>query len=408
MNKEKNKLIEIYFYVIIFLKILELTVILPEDNIINIIMVAVGLLLLLYVFIKSALKIEYKYPKELKIYLICIIITFMFNCDMRTLKSVIFQIFYVAILFLLAQKCVNKRIYKNINIIILITTFVVITIFYIQYMIYGDNVLFTNINGGGLLVALNIFILFFAKRKDNHVFNIGKWGLIIYYAIFMLVFGSRTSLISLIIVFAIILLKRFLAIKYMKSIVIFTIILVGTFAIFQPFEQGDFQTKITLAEEKINRILSNRYYLWKYSIYNLENKFLFGIGADLEGKIIEKMPDSILSTLSRAQKNILSRSNVHNGYIQILVQNGVVGLALIVILLYRNVKLLKYQEESKYLLIFFISINLCENVLLLSNSLIVLLIWMNLGIFYREYDSDNISNEGEIDNERKFENPKLN
>lgn len=384
MELKKNRLIEIYFYIIIFLKIIELTVIVPNDNIINIIMVAMGVLLLLYIFIKNGFKIDYNYSKELKLYIICIILTLIFNWNIRTIKSTIFQIFYIVVLFLLSQKFIDQKIYKNINIIIISTTIIIVTVFFIQHAITNEW-LFTNINGGSLLVALNICILLFMKNKNNHMLQVGKWGLVIYYSIFMLMFGSRTAILSLISIFAILLLRRFFCVKYVKSIILLLFILILILTIFLFLNQADLNTGVKIMEENVNMILSNRYYLWKYSISNLEGKFLFGVGADIEGKIIEKVPEDILSTLSASQKNIMSRTNVHNGYIQILVQNGVIGLILILLFIYKNMKMVKNEKESKYFLIFFIIINLCENVLLLSNSLVVLLIWMNFGINYRKY-----------------------
>ena len=83
MNAKENKLIEIYFYIIIIFKIIELTNILPEDNIINILMVGLGCVLLFYMILRNDLKIQYTYPIELKIYIVFIIVTLILNYHKR-------------------------------------------------------------------------------------------------------------------------------------------------------------------------------------------------------------------------------------------------------------------------------------------------------------------------------------
>ena len=388
MNAKENKLIEIYFYIIIIFKIIELTNILPEDNIINILMVGLGCVLLFYMILRNDLKIQYTYPIELKIYIVFIIVTLILNYHTRTLKSTVFQIFYLVILFLLAQKCLTKRILNSISKIILIGSFILVTIFLIQYAIYRQNLLFSNINGGSLLVALSIMILIL-KKPNGKILYIGNRLLILYFIIFMGISYSRTSVLALAFVVCIYILRKLLNIKYMKIIIsllaIAIIVLVGNNFISKP----GLESRIISLEQSLNRVLSNRYYLWKYAIANLDGHWLFGIGADLEGKIIDKTPTTILDTLSIAQRTILSRTNVHNGFIQILVQNGILGLTIMIVYLYRSIKRMNPKDERKYILLLILVMNLCENTLILSNSLIVLVLWMILGTqdskIYRHY-----------------------
>ncbi len=398
MNLKDNKLVEIYFYIIVFLKIIELTSIIPTDNFINTFMIIMGVLLLCYTIVKNELKIKYIYPTELKLYIIGIIITLLLNYNILTLKSVIFQIFYILILFLLAQKFFNEKIYKNIKRIILFVTFFLITLFYIQYIIYGNNVIFKNINGGGLLVALNIFLLVLMKTKNKKMYLLNCL-LIVYYVIFMGISNARTSILALIIVCFIYTMKKILAIKYMKSIIIMLMIPIILLGINHIFSKPNVEMEIASIEKKVNSMLSNRYYLWKYGIYNLEDHFLFGIGADIEGKVIEKVPTYILDTQSGFQKWILSRTDLHNGYIQILVQNGVVGLVLIVVYLYNELKKVELKDEKKYLLIFIILMNLCENALLLADSLIVIILWTILGFCSNHLVKPEQQIIGEVSNE---------
>ena len=379
MNVKKSKLVEFYFYIIIILKIIDTTNLLPEDNFINFFMLGMGTIVLLYIVIKNGLKLQYTYPIELRLYIVCIIITLILNYNISTLKSTAYQLFYLIIIFLIAQKCLTIKIYNNITKIIVFFTFVLVTIFFIQYIIYRDNVLFRNINGGSLLVALSIMILILKKPSRKILYLINRFFLL-YFIIFMGIAYSRTSILALILIVCIYILRKLLNIKYVRIIILLLLTLIMVLVVNDFVSKPGLENRITSLELTLNNVLSNRLYLWKYSIANLDDgHLLFGIGADLVGKIIGKMPTSILDTLSIAQRNILSRTNVHNGFIQILVQNGIIAFFIMIVFLYRSIKKMEVKDEHKYILLLIIVMNLCENTLILSNSLIVLVLWMILG-----------------------------
>lgn len=396
-----EKITKKYFYIIIFLKIIDLTVWVPNDNPINKFVIITGIILLFCDIIQNKFKINYKYPMLLKLYILSVIITLIMKFNIITLREVFFEIYYIFILFFLAQKWADQKTYDNIYKIIIATTFIVVAVFFVQYFIYGKNMVFRNINGGSVLVALNIMIIILLKPKLK-INKIIKAILLVIYIIFMLLSYSRTSIIAAIFAGIIYAIRRLLSIKYIKSVAILFIILL--FAInslnYKNFESYNIQN----FEEKINSVLSNRYYLWKYGIKSMEGNVLFGIGADIEGKIIENIPQYIVDTQSIAQKQILSASNLHNGYIQLLVEHGIVGLGIMIIYLYTAIKKIPKFEKKKYILTLCLLINLCENQLLLSNSVIVILFWMILGDYtnniYTNSSFENVNKKQEEYNKR--------
>lgn len=378
MNARESKLVGRYFYLIIIFKIIDTTNLLPEDNIVNMFMLGTGVALFLYIIIKNGFKLQYIYPLELKLYILCILITLVLNYNISTLKGTAYQLFYLIIIFLISQKYLTKEIYNNITRIIISFTFILVTIFFIQYSTYRENILFRNINGGSLLVALSIMILILKKpSKKNWYF--ANCLCLVYFIIFMAIAYSRTSILALVLIIFFYILRKLLNIKYMKIILLLLTILILIFVVNDFISKPGIENRITDLELTINNILSNRLYLWKYSIANLDGHWLFGIGADLSGKIIEKMPTSILNRLSIAQRYILSRTNVHNGFIQILVENGLIAFFVMIIFLYRSIKKMKINNEFKYMILLIIVMNLCENTLILSNSIVVLVLWIILG-----------------------------
>ena len=138
----------------------------------------------------------------------------------------------------------------------------------------------------------------------------------------------------------------------------------------------------------LTEISSLRYPLWKYSIQAMKQSPIFGIGAIIGERTIEKVPEYLIKQkFSAHQVTILSRNNLHNGYIQVLVQHGIVGIILLIGFIYGQIKKIynvkaknAFMWYLKYFFLFIIIANLFENNLILSNSFIVYLIWITIGV----------------------------
>ena len=145
--------------------------------------------------------------------------------------------------------------------------------------------------------------------------------------------------------------------------------------------------------------------MWKVSIHELINTNpIFGLQAYFgESSLKHIQNDELLNHFSKSQEELLSRNNLHNGYIQILVRNGIFGFftsMIFFILFILNILKLNsnkvYHQYIKYLYLFYIFINLFENHIILSNSFFVLLLWIHIGIDSNILERENISKLKEV------------
>ena len=255
---------------------------------------------------------------------------------------------------------------------------------------------FSNINGGGILALLDIVALIYLydKKKINRLLAI---FLGVFYTLFILISQARTSILGLIVlilymiymnIFKNIELKKIKSILKKFFIIIMAIIFIFLICIILKRNynsESKIDNTIMNIEEKLADITTLRYWLWKYSIEELiDNNILFGIQADFgEDSFNNINNEELLNSFSASQKDILNRNNMHNGYIQLLIRNGIFGFAFITIfiakLFLKSIKMERIPRYYIFFILIFIIINLFENHLVLSNSFFVLFLWINIG-----------------------------
>ena len=394
-----------YLMIFCISKILMLTNIF-ENMPINTIMFCFGILTFLLLLINK--KVELKnYPILLKLFVLVVIINIICNLDIETIKSGLFEIFYVFIIYNIAYSYVQDKDLSILIKIALVLSTIIILIFYIQYIILLIQnmtisksliiqTVFSNINGGAILALLNIVMLMYLYKMKQIKLSL-TIVLSIFYTIFIFISQARTSLLALIVLLLYFLyqhifsneklarLKKILIIIFMSLIILATVFLLTILLKRDYNNESKIDNIVMKIEYKIADFTTLRYWLWKYSTEELiDNNIFFGLQHNLgEDSFNNIENEELLNSLSASQKEILSRNNLHNGYVQILVRNGLFGILLILIFfiilwsdLNKNKKELEYY---KYLLLVFFIINFFENQIILSNSFFVLFLWINIG-----------------------------
>lgn len=409
-----------YLMLFCVLKVFELTNIFKDISI-NTIMFVMGWIIIFLIFIQNKGKLNYS--NTLIVFISAIIINMFFNFDIETIKVNLFEIFYVFVIYNIARQYLEEEYIKLIK-IVLVISFVIVLAFFIKYILLCitsglptknmiSNIVFTNTNGGAILVILNIVMLNYMYK----IKKINKWLAIVgnfYYIIFILVSKSRTSLLALIVLICYLLYNHFWSEKdkYIKLkkvlkiiLISFSIIIIIILSFMLLKRDYNFNNKIDSlihnVEQKIAKATSLRYWLWKYSIQELiDTNPLFGLEENFGSDSFNNIDDSeLLDALSDLQKRTLTKSNLHNGYIQILVRNGLFGFITIMsFFTIFGTKILNiksdtpYKKYIKYLYLLYAVVNLFENDIVLSNTFFVLLLWIHIGM-----DSNIIKNSKEIE-----------
>ena len=405
-NDVVKKLAIIYIYCSCVAKIIELTNTI-QDQPYNMTMFVIGCAFMLYILIKNKGKIYYN--KVLILFILCIIINFLFHLDIGTIKTNIFEIFYIIVIYNIAKHFLEEEEYIILVKIILIVCGIIASIFLAHFTnllvnsgIQSKNdisrMIYTNVNSGALLALICLIMLYYLYR----VSEINKWITALASILFVtgiIISQSRTALLLLVclVVYKLLellfnndkykLFKNFLKICFIVITCISTLLLI--FIIIKKDYNMENATDKTIyeIEKKLASATSTRYWLWKYSINGLlERNPLFGLEDNFGNSIINNNKE-IIDYLSRTQKELFYRNNVHSGYIQILVRNGILGFSIMITFLITFLsKVFKLDNEQaynnyiKYLYLAFIIMNLFENNIILSNSFFVLLLWIHIGV----------------------------
>jgi len=410
----------VYLIVFCILKILALTNVF-ENLPINTIMFIIGCIIMLCILMKNKGKINYS--NILILFIMLIIIGMFSHGDVITVKANLFEIFYILVIYTIAKEFFKEQEYIKLVKIILIMTLIMVSIFFIQYiMLFISNgisgkgafshIVFSNINGGAILVLLNIImaIYMYKIKKMNKLLAI---FLISYYTVFIVISKARTSQLALVIVICYLIYNYFFRNnsyiklkKILQIILTISIIVIIIFSLVLVLKRdydfsSDVDEFIYFVEKEVARFTTLRYWLWKYSIQELvETNPLFGLGANFGEENFQNITDSeLVEALSNSQQEILSRTNLHNGYVQILVVNGILAFACIIIFLIMFLfKIFKnnatiYNKYIRCIYIIYIFVNLFENDIILSNTFFVLFLWMHIGIDSNLIENNNINNK---------------
>lgn len=276
---------------------------------------------------------------------------------------------------------------------------------YIIYFFGGNKIEFVDIiysnpnASGGLATICFIIGYFFFKENNNKIIIINNFLLLL----FLFLSESRGALLSLtllIILYGFIKLLKIDIRSNSKKLSKVFIILISAIVLFisllsekTNYEDNYESTLYWKIENVINEVGSSRYWLWKGGILTLNNNPLFGVG-DVNGELYKSLPLEVKKNLSEHREYILKKGNLHNGYFQIMVCNGIVAFFIFLIFLFNSV--INILNKGKVdlnlcLLIFLLFLNLFENHLLLSNSFFVLLLWILLNFSNKKNCEDLVS-----------------
>lgn len=425
IKKDYLKSISI-FYLMIFCTIKTLSITNLISNLpVNSIMFFMGCIIAVLMFVKRKIK----YPSILYALIFTLVICCIFNFSIETVKLILFEVFYLFVIYNIAKEYFGQEDYIRLLKIIIGITFCLVTIFYVEYIyttiISGmqtkaeiNRLVFTNINGGVLLVALNIIFISYLK-KIKQIDNKIAIFLQIYYIIFVFISNSRTVFLALgiLVIYTVYQenakrgnwenAKKIVNIT-IHILIIFIILISLLFCLKTNYDDTSKIDKVILnIEKELSNLTSIRYLLWKNAIQELvSNNLFFGVGENYKQESFNNnLNEELIETLSISQKKILVANNLHNGYIQVLSKNGLLGFGVIMVFLIKFIKdigkldsRVEYYKYIKHLYLFYIVINLFENELLISNSIFVIFLWMQIGM-----DSNLIDDQVEVKKEGKNE-----
>lgn len=454
MNSVKNFLlnkVNLIYFLITIMMLSTVTILSPYTTELNVLFLLWGAIYFLYDIFNKKSCIKSKYKIYLIIYMIVFLISIIINIKdnpIDNIKTFVYTGFFLFILYSYDTdknlKTAQKELTKFNNIIIYIssiTSFIAIImfVFLIQYtfnditqgFVYPDSPalwgLYSNPNSGGMIATISIIVTIvnislykiinekkISKiRKNYYIFNI-----IIQY-LYLVLCNSRGAVLSLLASILFVLFYN-LYIKFKNkfnilksitfSILISFLVLIGcnifisisknTLAYIPQYvdkltssnnnhHNNSNNVEINLDREiQDGHISTGRAEIWSYGLNTLKFNPLFGHGPGNIGLAKQKLYPNDTS-------RYIVTNNMHNGYIQILLSNGILGIiffGIFIILIAKdsliaifnpNIKIDNIQKKTILLIlmpILAIAVNgVFENVILLTQSYITTILWTYIG-----------------------------
>lgn len=442
--------VNLLYCLITIMMLSTIAIISPITTELNIIILMWAAIYFIYDFFNKKTCLKSKHKFFLILYMIIFAIGIVLNIKNNAVDNIKTFVYTGFFLFVLYSYDSNKDILtaqkeiRNINNIVIfissITSFIAIIMFIFlieftfndipQGFVYPKSPalwgLYANPNSGGMIATLSIILtiinIYFYKlysskklsiiKKSYYIFNIIiQW-------LYLVLCNSRGAVVSLLsVLLFLIFLKSYnkfiTKLNIFKTLVISLmlsfIILIGynisisvsknilsyipTFV--ESIKENNNNSSITGNNEitlereiKNGHISTGRAEIWSYGLNTLKFSPLFGHGPGNIGLAKQKLYPNDTS------KYVIT-NNMHNGYIQILLSNGVLGLlffAVFMILIAKdslinifNSKMNIGINEKKYLILILtpilaIAINgMFENVILLTQSYITTILWIYMG-----------------------------
>lgn len=292
--------------------------------------------------------------------------------------NVIGPICYFIIMGLITNKDViikNLRAYST-----LIVICEVISLFLpnrVGYMEATDILRGIHLSRSALVVYLNFcifvnLIYFIQKWKKDNVINILSLGIIGVAGILVILTKSSTGILTIMLLFVL-----FLAVNREKIYDrLFTVSLVLGIGIpFMNVNSSVIENLIKTIFRK-NLTFSGRKYIWEYAINNLIKNPILGNGFNSTETLLK---DKIIPIYER------QASHTHNGFLEVFLQNGIVGLILVVsvlVLAYMFIKVLPQVQQNimRAYLITFIIFNFMEPYLI--EQVAVVNLWLPVAYIF--------------------------
>lgn len=255
---------------------------------------------------------------------------------------------------------------------------------YMEANLYAG--LFVNPNNAGIMTAMALCLFFFVVKtfycsKKYLAWQIAGMGIYILFSLYMLYrYGCRSADVGLITVLLVYGLVK--AFKWNKKRVL-QIVLVAVFlcnaALLAVIASGADETSERIAT--INELSTGRYKLWEdgYHTASFMDAWLLGQGSsELE---IENRNDYLkeqwISSGNDADLYWEQKLGIHNGYLSVLFNAGVICFVLFAIILWQKIsKMLFCNKDNWYLIVIFTFIVNIFEALLIMNRLYVCFLMM--------------------------------
>lgn len=442
--------VNLLYCLITIMMLSTIAIISPITTELNIIILIWAAIYFIYDFFSKKTCLKSKYKFFLILYMIIFAIGIVLNIKNNPIDNIKTFVYTGFFLFVLYSYDSNKEVVtaqkeiKNINSIVIfissITSFVAIIMFVFlieftfndipQGFVYPKSPalwgLYANPNSGGMVATLSIILtivnIYLCKLYESKKLSMAKKSYYIFNIIiqwlYLVLCNSRGAVVSLLsVILFLIFIKSYnkfiTKLNLFKTLVISLIIcciaMIGynisisisknmlsyipTFV--ESIKQDNNNSgqlgnsEITLDREiKNGHISTGRAEIWSYGLNTLKFNPLFGHGPGNIGLAKQKLYPNDTS------KYVIT-NNMHNGYIQILLSNGVLGLLFLgvfmvliakdsLVILF-NSKMNTDRNEKIYLILILspilaITVNgMFENVILLTQSYITTILWIYMG-----------------------------
>lgn len=299
--------------------------------------------------------------------------------NIKGIETFLYLLLYPILFICIKQQSFIISIYKSISIYI---TSVLVCVFYLILLnvfynpvIVSTNTYFSEFLGiihvyFGMYLGLGLcFILgfkatskiFISKRMDYFIF--------IFLLIVLIYIGARISLLAVFLLSLLTIYKK-IQLKPYKKIIILSFILIslltvsykmtprvqrGLYSIEQIYESIQSNNKDDIIHNSW-RNMYQRYLVTSYSLREIKENYLFGIGIKNVKKIVS---NKVLEDGFIYFKPI----NTHNQYLHYLIGMGVPSFLFFIWMLVSFLKAMQYNTLSLYFLVFFITIMITESIL---------------------------------------------
>lgn len=232
-----------------------------------------------------------KYSSIILIYLFFVILSIFLNIDTYNDQSFI-NILIINFAMIFGLFCINGKkdnYNKSFFIICFFSTFMNLCAFILMFLnieiaFYGNklNGIYSNPNLGGQVTLISILILlFFIKDNKNYNNRVILYICLFINVLFLFFNGNKNSFFIFFVLMLFTLLKRvkriyFVFLVMISCFVIIILLILKNGYISWSLDLNDY----TNFEVIVNQLSTERYAIWKESIYLIKNSFWFGYGID--------------------------------------------------------------------------------------------------------------------------------
>lgn len=271
----------------------------------------------------------------------------------------------------------------------------------IGLLIAADNRTKTNVLPAAILyITMSYLFIEFEVDDWRKKINYSALYIVLMVALFIAVaFYSRTTIISLCIIFAVFYLSHYTKITSNFYLCMVVALVLGCIA-YTHIESMPFFSEIDefLARYTGKQIASGRNLLWKVIFDKVDGyRFFIGLGTGI-------LPDVFMDKVPWDQRELFRLGSCHSTYVQIFLQNGILGLISFFYMMYLIFKKFIKNSEMEYgklataCLTGILAYNCFECTLLQNKFFIGLIQWTIIGIAYRKIILKNQGNEEVADN----------